>query len=91
MLKPRTRVTQVNPLAAVAVLGASAYRGFFPLAAYRLYRLDGAGKIMSADWLEAEGDEEARDEARARADSGSFELWERNRLIDRFGSDSTAD
>ncbi len=52
--------------------------------AYRLYRLDGAGKIISADWLDADGDEHAREQAQAQADGGRFELWERNRLISRF-------
>lgn len=50
---------------------------------YRLYRLDGAGKITNAEWIEASGDEEALGEARSRASSSSFELWEKNRLIER--------
>lgn len=48
---------------------------------YRLYRLDGAGKIASADWLEAEADEDALRQARDRMDRTPFELWDRNRLI----------
>lgn len=51
---------------------------------YRLYRLDGAGKITNAEWIEASGDEDALVEARGRAQAGSFELWEKNRLIERF-------
>jgi hypothetical protein len=51
---------------------------------YRLYRLDGAGKITNAEWIEAPADDEALVEARARAQSGSFELWEKNRLVERF-------
>jgi hypothetical protein len=51
---------------------------------YRLYRLDGAGKIMSAEWIEAQGDEDALRDVRSRADSGSFELWDKSRLIERF-------
>ena len=51
---------------------------------YRLYRLDGAGKITSAEWIEALADDDARTEAVNRSDSGSFELWEKDRLIDRF-------
>jgi hypothetical protein len=53
---------------------------------YRLYRLDGAGKITNAEWIEASGDEDALVEARGRAQAGSFELWEKNRLIERFRS-----
>jgi hypothetical protein len=50
---------------------------------YRLYRLDGAGKIMSAEWLEAAGDEDALRDVQDRA-SGSFELWDKDRLVERF-------
>jgi hypothetical protein len=51
---------------------------------YRLYRLDGAGKITNAEWIEASEDDEARSEARNRSGSASFELWEKNRLVERF-------
>ena len=42
--------------------------------AYRLYRLDGAGKFMSADWIEAESDSDALQNVRQRVDSARFEL-----------------
>lgn len=48
---------------------------------YRLYRLDGAGKIISADWLDAEADAEALRQAHDRMDGAPFELWDRKRLI----------
>lgn len=51
---------------------------------YRLYRLDGAGKISSAEWIEAESDGDARHEARALTGQSSFELWAKNRLVERF-------
>lgn len=54
------------------------------MANYRLYRLDGAGKITNAEWIEASGDEHALDEARGRAQTGSFELWDKDRLVERF-------
>ena len=50
--------------------------------AYRLYRLDGAGNIANAEWLDADSDEDALRQARALA-GGNFELWERKRLITR--------
>jgi hypothetical protein len=53
------------------------------LASYRLYRLDGAGKISNAEWIEAAGDEDALHEARSRTAPASFELWEKNRLVAR--------
>ena len=58
------------------------------LSNYRLYRLDGAGKIMSAEWLEAADDDGAREEARTRSDSGQFELWDKNRLVERYRPDA---
>lgn len=53
------------------------------LSAYRLYRLDGSGKIDTADWIEAADDDAAVTEARARFPTGGFELWHRQRLIHR--------
>ena len=52
---------------------------------YRLYRLDGAGQIDAAEWLEAADDEEACRMASARHPSGKYELWEGRRLIDCTG------
>ena len=57
---------------------------------YRLYRLDGAGKITNAEWIEAEADDDARREASIRTGSGSFELWEKNRLVERFRAQPSA-
>lgn len=50
---------------------------------YRLYRLDGAGKIVAADWIAADGDAEALRDAEERSPDGRFELWERGRLVSR--------
>jgi hypothetical protein len=48
---------------------------------YRLYRLDGAGNIVGADWLEAQEDEDALREVHERLDGARFELWDRSRLV----------
>jgi hypothetical protein len=50
-----------------------------------MYRLDGAGKIAAADWIEAEDDAGATRQAQEQASSsgGVYELWERNRLVER--------
>ena len=53
------------------------------MANYRLYLLDGAGRIAGADWLEAESDDEARSKARDAHGPGRFELWDRYRLVER--------
>jgi hypothetical protein len=50
---------------------------------YRLYRLDGAGKISAAEWLEAADDDQALRQARTRCTTGTFELWDRYRLVGR--------
>jgi len=50
---------------------------------YRLYRLDGAGKISAAEWIDAACDEEALEQAHAQAGKLAFELWERDRIIGR--------
>lgn len=48
---------------------------------YRLYRLDGAGKIASADWIDAATDDDALRQAHEQSSNGNFELWEGKRLI----------
>ena len=53
------------------------------LPSYRLYALDGAGRIAGAEWIEAADDNEARSVAKDRSNSGRYELWERQRLVER--------
>jgi hypothetical protein len=53
------------------------------LASFRLYRLDGVGKISGAEWIEADADQSAIVEARERITDGSFELWDGQRLVAR--------
>jgi hypothetical protein len=52
-----------------------------PVTAYRLYRLDGSGKIDSAEWIEADADDTAIDDAHMRFPDGSFELWHGQRFV----------
>lgn len=54
------------------------------MANYRLYRLDDAGKISSAEWLEAADDKDAEQQARDGNSEGVVELWDRNRLVTRI-------
>ena len=50
--------------------------------AYRLYRLDRAGKIEAAEWIAADDDAQAIQ--LARETGGACELWDRGRLVGRF-------
>jgi hypothetical protein len=51
---------------------------------YRLYCLDGVGKVTSADWIEATDDDTAIEAARELMDGHPCELWERSRLVIRL-------
>ncbi|GAA4756463.1 hypothetical protein GCM10023264_25130 [Sphingomonas daechungensis] len=51
---------------------------------YRLYCLDGVGKVMSAEWIEAEDDEAAIAAAREKIDGHRYELWSNSRLVMRL-------
>jgi hypothetical protein len=48
---------------------------------YRLYCLDGVGKIGTGEWIEATGDAEAIMLVRAKKLSVCCELWLANRLV----------
>lgn len=56
---------------------------------YRLYRLDGAGKITTADWIEAADDHDALTQASERVDGATYELWDRKRLVGRLPNASS--
>lgn len=52
---------------------------------YRLYCLDGVGKVMSAEWIDADHDEAAVEAAKEMMDGAPrYELWERSRLVIRL-------
>ena len=58
------------------------------MAAYRLYALDGAGRINLADWIQAENDEEAIAKARKIEHGRAMcEVWLNNRLLCTLRSD----
>lgn len=50
---------------------------------YRLYRLDGAGNISSAEWLQADDDESALRAVSAMGLRSAVELWNGKRLVAR--------
>jgi hypothetical protein len=43
-----------------------------------------------AEWLDALGDEEALEQARARGHQLDFELWERERFVGRYPEQSNS-
>jgi hypothetical protein len=50
--------------------------------AYRLYHLDGSGRVDSAEWLEAADDAAAADQAGKRTMKAmSAELWQGKRRV----------
>jgi hypothetical protein len=51
------------------------------MADYRLYCLDGVGKIGSGEWIEATGDADAIMLVKAKKLSVRCELWDHTRLL----------
>ena len=51
--------------------------------AYRLYRLDGAGKFYGGDWFAADSDEQAVAYATEKKLAMNCEVWERDRFVAR--------
>jgi hypothetical protein len=58
--------------------------GFKKLADYRLYCLDGANKVASAEWVEADDDEAAIEVAKQMHEGQHCELWQGRRLVARL-------
>ena len=48
---------------------------------YRYYCLDGAGRLHSAEWFEAENDEDAIAQIQAKHSDASCEIWQGKRLV----------
>lgn len=57
---------------------------FKKLADYRLYCLDGANKVASAEWVEADDDEAAIEVAKQMHEGRHCELWQGRRLVARL-------
>lgn len=53
------------------------------MAGYRLYRLDGAGRISAAEWIEAADDAAATAQARALCNGSTLEIWVGSRCVGR--------
>jgi hypothetical protein len=57
---------------------------------YRLYCLDGVGKVASAEWIEAVDDQAAVEIADRLRRGQPCELWQSNRLVARLGESGDA-
>ena len=55
---------------------------------YRVYRLDGLGRIRGAEWLDALNDRYALEGARAIAEEGECEVWQLGRIVGRVSPQS---
>ncbi len=56
------------------------------MATYRLYCLDGVGKVASAEWVQADSDEAAIKAAEDLRGVRACELWQKSRLVARMDS-----
>ena len=61
------------------------------LPSYRLYCLDGAGRIATAEWLEAADDADATRQAQERKHGLASEVWDRGRLVARIETKNAPD
>ena len=57
------------------------------MGAYRVYCLDGAGKVWAAEWIEADDDSAAIASARQFKDAVRCEVWQNHRLVARVDID----
>jgi hypothetical protein len=57
---------------------------------YRVYRLDGTGRIRAVETLDALDDRFALQGARAIADIGGCEVWQLDRKVGRVTAGNTA-
>jgi hypothetical protein len=57
---------------------------------YRHYRLDGAGNINTADWIDAASDEDAVCQVRELNLSTPSEIWSGNRRVGRVDPDGSS-
>jgi len=79
-VKPNAPIVVTKP----NVASATRYFGFGKLADYRLYCLDGANKVASAEWIEADDDEAAIEAATDMLNGYRCELWQDRRLVARL-------
>jgi hypothetical protein len=52
-----------------------------PSGSYRYYRLDGSGRLYSAEWFDAFDDEDAVSQIETKYADGKCEIWQGDRLV----------
>lgn len=65
-------------------LRAAAETGFVTVPGYRLYSLDGARKVASAEWIDADDDKGAVEAAKTMMKGQDCEVWQGTRLVARL-------
>lgn len=55
--------------------------GGSPMPVYRVYCLDGAGRVRTGEWIEADSDSAALEAARQFKDAVRCEVWLGERLV----------
>jgi|tagenome__1003787_1003787.scaffolds.fasta_scaffold20965659_4 hypothetical protein len=55
---------------------------------YRVYRVNGAGGIEAAEWIDAQNDDQAVQMAFELGDWSRCEVWEQNRLVGSLTNDA---
>jgi hypothetical protein len=66
------------------MLSAAASGEALNMPSFRLYFLDGAGRVNSAEWIDAADDAAAIERATERFATSHGELWQGNRRIATF-------
>ena len=80
----------MKPIGAIVVASAKrpppggAETGFEKVTGYRLYCLDGANKVASAEWIDADDDDSAVEAAKVQMDGQDCEVWQGKRLVARL-------
>jgi hypothetical protein len=76
----------MNFAGAIVVAVERPKKGVAVMGKYRVYRLDGIGRIRDVEWLDAVDDRFALEGAEAIADAGGCEVWQLARKIGRVAA-----
>ena len=80
-MKPTRRIVVHLPETAASAVSNS---GLVKVSGYRLYGLDGANKVASGEWFDADDDQAAIEVAKTLMDGHDCELWQGQRFVTRI-------